>query len=213
MTLTFVIKDENPWNIQSIYELQFFNCPSCVYKNQSKQEFIEHAHQIHPEVINYLNNIQDDSLHDINCPWTITNPSNIKNEPIEYEDYNPLETSEYCETELKSEDEFFDQKVENENFSAVEKPTESEFKCAFCDKHFTSIIKLNRHVSMNHESKKHKCDQCEKSFNKLNNLKRHKLTVHEGVKDFKCIYCTQVFSYSSGQNFLFIKISILKIVD
>ena len=61
---------ENPWNIQSIYELQFFNCPaSCDFKNFSKQEFINHIHLSHFGAVPYLMNIKDGSLDDINCPW------------------------------------------------------------------------------------------------------------------------------------------------
>ena len=66
---TLIIKDENPWHVKSIYEFQYFNCPNCNYKDQSKQEFIYHAHEIHPEAINHLNVIQDGSLRDIICPW------------------------------------------------------------------------------------------------------------------------------------------------
>ena len=39
------VLDENPWNVKSLYDLQFFNCPSpfCIYKNSSKQEFVNHG--------------------------------------------------------------------------------------------------------------------------------------------------------------------------
>ena len=67
--------EENPWMIQSIYDLQYFNCPTCVYKNHSKQDFINHAFEFHPEVIENLNNIQDGSLNDIDFPWDIKNES------------------------------------------------------------------------------------------------------------------------------------------
>ena len=60
---------ENPWNINSIYELQYFICPTCEFKNQSKQEIINHAYENHPESLDYLTNIKDDSLTDILCPW------------------------------------------------------------------------------------------------------------------------------------------------
>ena len=59
---------ENPWSIYSIYELQYFNCPSCSFKDHSKQDFINHAFEFHPEFVNYLK-IQDNSLGDIICPW------------------------------------------------------------------------------------------------------------------------------------------------
>ena len=62
---TSAIKMENPWNIDSIYELQFYNCPCCVFKDHSKQTFINHAINHHPEAVNSLTNVKDDSLSDV----------------------------------------------------------------------------------------------------------------------------------------------------
>ena len=59
----------NPWNISSIYELQYFNCPSCIFKNRSKQEIVSHAYECHPESVNFLSKISDNSLYDIIYPW------------------------------------------------------------------------------------------------------------------------------------------------
>ena len=58
----------NPWNIQSIYDLQYYNCPECIYKINSKQEFINHAYSFHPESEDYLRNIKDGSISDIDLP-------------------------------------------------------------------------------------------------------------------------------------------------
>ena len=60
---------DNPWNIQSIYEFQYFNCPSCIFKNRSKQEFINHAFENHSELVHNLYKINDNSLIDVVCPW------------------------------------------------------------------------------------------------------------------------------------------------
>ena len=62
-------KQQNPWNIESIYDLQYFNCPSCVFQNHSKQTFVDHIYEYHSEAINDLNKIEDDSLDDVICPW------------------------------------------------------------------------------------------------------------------------------------------------
>ena len=70
---------ENPWNIQSIYDFQFFICPSCDFKDHSKQEFVNHTFDTHPDSIEYLSNIHDDSYNDVLCPWDI---KNIKIEEI-----------------------------------------------------------------------------------------------------------------------------------
>ena len=65
------IENLNPWSVQSIYDLMYFNCPSCVFKNNSKQEFINHAYEFHPNAIPLLNNILDGSLDDVNIPWAV----------------------------------------------------------------------------------------------------------------------------------------------
>ena len=62
---------KNPWSIQSIYQLQYFNCPTCDFKIHSKQKFIHHVHEKHPESIEHLEKIQDGSLDDVNCPWIL----------------------------------------------------------------------------------------------------------------------------------------------
>ena len=74
------VKHENPWAIHTIYELQYYNCPSCLYKNHSKKKFIDHAYEAHPESVEHLSNIGDGSLSDINCPWKLNQEEIIKKE-------------------------------------------------------------------------------------------------------------------------------------
>ena len=87
------VDSENPWNIHSLYDLQFFNCPSCEFKIHSGQDFADHAFSSHEECQEYLPNIKDDSLDGVICPWK-TAEQEIKAEDIfdEYED--ELEKSE-----------------------------------------------------------------------------------------------------------------------
>ena len=88
---------ENPWNIQSIYELQYFNCPSCAFKNHFKQEFINHAYENHTDSIDHLLNINDNSLSDIIFPNNEVEKPNIEKS---FEDpLNPNEST----IEIKSE--------------------------------------------------------------------------------------------------------------
>ena len=103
---------KNPWNIQSIFEFQFFNCPSCTFKNNSKQEFVNHAYEIHPESIDFLMNINDNSLLDVQCPWNelITDiikvehsifHEKVENSTVESDNNkvivsDPIDTSENC---------------------------------------------------------------------------------------------------------------------
>ena len=61
-TLDVEMIENDEWIIQSLYELQYFNCLGCPYKSKSKQEFIDHLYGEHPEGILTLKNIKDDSL-------------------------------------------------------------------------------------------------------------------------------------------------------
>ena len=44
------VKKGNPWDVYSIFEFNFFCCPECDCKTQSKQDFINHASTLHPWV-------------------------------------------------------------------------------------------------------------------------------------------------------------------
>ena len=62
---------ENPWDIQSIYEWQFFNCPdlNCGFKCHLKQDLLNHLYDNHIEGLLALKKITDDSLSDVTNPW------------------------------------------------------------------------------------------------------------------------------------------------
>ena len=62
-------KVESPWDVKSIYEYYHFNCPTCSYKHSSKQNFVNHVANTHPESVDYLKNLSDGSLCDIETPW------------------------------------------------------------------------------------------------------------------------------------------------
>ena len=108
---------ENPWNIQSIYEFQYFNCPSCVFKNHSKQEFVKHAYEFHPESIDYFTNICDGSLKDVECPWNMTNNAEdlIFVDPLDNSNLNQSvnKTVEFVENENSQDNSDFEIKIQD----------------------------------------------------------------------------------------------------
>ena len=176
------MEPENPWNVKSIYELQFFNCPDCVYINHSKQEFVIHAYESHPNVIHYFNKIEDDSLNDVNCPWNI-NENETKDQLIEiksedeYKDYDQMEISSETKTDF---------------FIDVEDAKEYQC-CDVCFETFSSTRFLKNHITSVH----HKCETCGKAFNESGDLSKHVKIVHEGVKNHKCETCNKTFSVPS----------------
>ena len=64
--------ENNPWEVKSIYEYYYFNCPTCTYKHSIKQDFFDHILQFHPESSDHLRKISDGSLSDIITPWEDT---------------------------------------------------------------------------------------------------------------------------------------------
>ena len=103
---TLIMKEENPWNIQSLYDLQFFNCPACPSKHNLKQEFINHAHNFHPESDEYLKNITDGSLSDVEIPFEMK--LDLK---YEFENEVALTSNEF---DIKTED------CDNDNMSSFQ---------------------------------------------------------------------------------------------
>ena len=107
---------DNPWNIESIYELQFFTCQTCIFKNHSKQEIINHAYETHPESIECLKNIKDESLKDLLLPW---------NENIPFESQNISKIKKDIKEEPKIKEELAEDK--SENISSIEIEVRNEY--------------------------------------------------------------------------------------
>ena len=184
---------ENPWNIQSIYELQFFNCPTCDFKDYSKQELVNHAYDFHPNSIPFLVNIKDESLTDVIFPW---DAKEIKREPeVEITEIN----TENIKTEAVKE-EFNDI---NEDcfmqFSEYLNPDDiinAEFFCEKCNKYFPTNIKLQNHIKKAH-GETVKCEKCNKVYKSLENYRKHVKYSHEDVRDFECKVCNKKFHQTS----------------
>ena len=178
---------KNPWSIESIYDFQYFICPKCNYQNHSKQEFVNHAFEIHPEAVDHLCKTQDDSLNDIFCPWII--PDLKIKEEIVNEDL--IKQNSQIKEEIESSPD--EQIIENfEN--------EKNISCTLCGDPFFSFEDLRTHISVFHEDTKstYKCDKCEKTFTQKRGLKNHNKIFHEKVKKFKCLKCGQTFGKSSN---------------
>ena len=146
---------KNPWMVVSLYDLQYFNCPECTFKNYSKQTFVNHAYEIHPESIESLNNIQDNSMKDIVCPWMIK--EEVKNDDIFSVDYPLEDHDDYMEFDAKELD-LDDNKSNVKHVISETKPNPTvvidQFEpnhCAHCDIFFVSLGKLQSHLRKFHD--------------------------------------------------------------
>ena len=84
---------ENPWDVESLYKFQYFNCPTCSYKNDIKQDFVNHAVNSHPESKKYFMKILNhESFSDVIIPLEYDseqpNIETLKTELIENEEYD-----------------------------------------------------------------------------------------------------------------------------
>ena len=169
---------KNPWDLVSLYELLYFNCPLCPYKNSSKQDFVNHACRVHPEARHYLKNIQDNSISDIHIPEYELIKTEFQHEneeafasesdrPVKVEHYNIKSEFEndYVETEQFTYDNFVENEYgiyheENEESFVKEdidhevkerKLEEKNFKCTICDKNYGTNAKLIGHLMKVHD--------------------------------------------------------------
>ncbi|XP_045132152.1 transcription factor IIIA-like isoform X2 [Portunus trituberculatus] len=66
-----------------------------------------------------------------------------------------------------------------------DKETEEKLKCAICDKSFSNVYCLRKHVHRFHEKKRYDCEECGQSFVKQQQLFKH-TAIHSGIKPFPC---------------------------
>ena len=92
---------DNPWSVTSLFEFNYFNCPSCpFFKVVSKQDFVYHAFYTHPESTKDLKKISDGSLNGILLPWEPGEDNKIKieqkyvEEDLDYHQNNQVNQSQ-----------------------------------------------------------------------------------------------------------------------
>ena len=165
-------KIENPWDVQSLYEFLFFNCPSCTFKHNSKEDFLKHSFNNHTESVDFLRNISDGSTSDVAMSWLCNDFKSheiINDEELKVEDDFHMETNHEISNLDIPEEIINDENIDNDkntyqyndnnhktemktniNPSVVLKGIEN-LHCMECDKYFTSTEKLDIHITQLHE--------------------------------------------------------------
>lgn len=64
--------------------------------------------------------------------------------------------------------------------------------CKICDKYFTKMFSLNRHLLLHTGERPHKCNYCRKAFVQKTDMERHE-TTHGDVFNFQCTMCEKRF--------------------
>lgn len=67
------------------------------------------------------------------------------------------------------------------------------FKCALCERRYTTQINLDRHIRVIHKrERQHTCSTCRQTFAQLESLRLHQ-SVHAAERQFGCDICNQKF--------------------
>ena len=180
---------ENPWKIQSIYDFQYFNCPSCDFRNHAKQGFVDHVHEIHPDSIQHLLNVKDNSLADVVFP----NIKDVIKEEVIVEEFSidpiKLENQGFSRTEIETPNDG-DNKYLIIKESVKKQNDKNEIEDGSDRKEFESVNEGTKHhkdnfeivhegLVQNVEFKSVMCNICCKIFDKMHDWQNHIETVHE----------------------------------
>ena len=142
---------KNPWNVETLNEFLYYCCPECNEKDRSKDVFLEHALQEHPDSKDFLGKFK------------------VKQELSEYEigesglcdvkkEYKHLEVE--CEIQ-----EDVDVKIQDYNYMDEEDHLNYDddvlkYECEFCQEELISLTEYTIHIKKFHENENsyHKID-------------------------------------------------------
>ena len=135
----------SPWDVQSLYELQVYDCPECVYQDWSKQSFVSHAIKSHPDSVQYLQKIQDDSMDNVEVPWLDQEDANENHSDNQYKiTYNgtfPAKCN-MCNKTFSNNRILICHILEQHSFGQI--------KCASCSEEFSDMLSLEIHFKNKH---------------------------------------------------------------
>ena len=87
-----ILQDLNPWNVPTLSDFMFYNCPECVYKSRDDTDFQTHAVVNHyPQAKYFFEKLEE------NHELILGNNHNIS-------DHNPSENELKIKTEYQEND-------------------------------------------------------------------------------------------------------------
>ncbi|XP_014834324.1 PREDICTED: oocyte zinc finger protein XlCOF19-like [Poecilia mexicana] len=100
------------------------------------------------------------------------------------------EQTSHTESESNGNQVIFQEAAEAENQNQERR---KPFSCETCEKRFTAISTLNRHIRIHTGEKPFSCVNCGKGFSRKQHLTLH-MRIHTGEKPFSCVNCGKRFS-------------------
>ena len=219
---------ECPWNVESLEDFLYYCCPECNVRNQSREDFLNHALDQHPTSKNYLIEIKiKKEFHDdpgVNLAISVITEDHHEKDMLDIKQEILNEEEEYYGEETFMEedevhdadhemDEFKDEKEEDEDYEnedendedyEIDDANDNRKHCDTCGKKFASASILKKHVERVHLGiRNFKCYQCDKKFKSNSALEYHLKVIHgdeETKASLKCFKCDQCSYAASNQH-------------
>ncbi len=193
----------NPWAVDSLDAFVYFHCPECGEMSQFKQDFIDHAFEMHPEGAQSLYNIRDPSIYDVNLPG----PELFLKQELDIKpDTDKLGGQDLPGQANVSEDDLMDdlddldydyeapakfKKKKNKTQLKTNQTVSKEFNCKECKAGFACKATLQLHEKKEHNKSGLQCPKCDnEAFENIFALNEH-MAECLGKTDieFKCNKC------------------------
>ena len=160
---------ENPWDVNSIYDFNYFCCPECDIKSKTKQDFVDHASSTHPKAIGAFQSITDGSLNDVQIPALSPN----------------VDLSEETK-DLRNED-FLLYPDNNEDEPLARR--KKSYICEMCNFRAKNSTIFQTHMKKVHQTHSAlTCPECKEVFSSGHTLKVHLWNIHQqGKSSEKCL--------------------------
>ena len=188
--------EENPWTVENLEEFLYFCCPECDERNQSKELFVQHALDQHPNSKDSLIKFQvkKEPIEDnSNADSIQENPAfEMHGNPVFMDYYMSAENDNYDMVKCELKEEFDEDDIpDDDNLDSIPSNLQDEeIMKAVQRKISREKIKKS---SADKIKKPKNCDSCKKTFPDSYSLKRHVTTVHEGIRKHKCESCQKEF--------------------
>ena len=201
----------NPWNVASIEEFSYLNCPECDFHTKEKKNFQDHATKNHPlsavlfskEVISFLNELNqlkhlsnDQKCKELELKHRLPDNDNIEKRQVQ-KVLNDGKQNLHCEIcnvsfvkeinlKLHQKSRHHKKEILNRNAPVQLKSKKKLEKSNNKIIESTNIATSTKHTLLMSKKELQNCKLCNHSFETKSNLNKHIVEVHELKKPFEC---------------------------
>ena len=201
------MESSNPWAVDSLNSFNYYCCPECDLKSHSKQAFVNHAFQKHPDRASALYSIKDQTVQGIKFP--IKQETEHDEVKVESDIKDEIEINFDTCDQIQDDDPMddYDLDVADKLEDKLKCEPKKEILCRHCDLKFPTKYDLFMHKLHDHGPKVTKkvsddteeclCSLCGKTIIGRKKFIRHEKERHginikpRKISDFNCVKCNK----------------------